>query len=141
MIVLADLEGRWTLEREIEDRRAGLAGRFVGEAEWCADAAGLVQRESGVLSYGSAAPMQATRRYLWRAQGADLAVFFDDGRAFHSVPESGEEALHDCPPDTYRVRYSFDLPQRFSTIWHVTGPRKDAVLRSTFTRVAGSGAG
>lgn len=135
MIGLDDLEGRWSVSRVIEDRRADLMGRFEGEAVWMPDANGLIQDEQGTLIYGTATPMQATRRYLWRAQGPDLLVFFDDGRSFHTVPAPGDDALHDCPPDTYRVRYSFGAKDAFLTQWHVTGPRKDAVLRTQFTRL------
>ncbi|GAB5445693.1 DUF6314 family protein [Gymnodinialimonas sp.] len=134
---LADLEGRWRVTREVDDRRAGLTGRFEGEAVWAPDAEGLIQTEEGVLSYGTAPPMQATRRYLWREEGGALRVFFEDGRAFHTVPKAGQVALHDCPPDIYRVRYTFDSAEVFTTIWHVTGPRKDAVLTTHFTKVNG----
>lgn len=137
MMRLDDLIGPWTMARVIEDHRAGLIGHFDGEATWSPDEAGLIQTEVGVLTYGAAAPMQATRRYLWRAQGIDLAVFFDDGRPFHLVPEEGCEALHDCPPDTYRVRYSFATKDAFSTVWNVTGPRKNATLTTHFTRATG----
>lgn len=135
MIRLAELEGHWQITRTIEDRRADLTGAFEGEATWSPDAEGLIQTEAGTLRYGNAAPMQATRRYLWRDQDGALRVFFEDGRAFHTVPLEGEEALHDCPPDTYKVRYSFPAPDRFTTRWHVTGPRKDAVLITQFTRM------
>lgn len=134
MMELLHFEGRWSVVRGIKDQRAGLDGTFEGEAVWSADGDGLIQTEAGVLHYGTAPPMQATRRYLWRAQGTDLKLFFDDGRPFHTVPVAGQEALHDCPPDTYRVRYSFDGPDAFTTVWHVTGPRKDAVLTTQFTR-------
>ncbi|ABD55579.1 hypothetical protein Jann_2662 [Jannaschia sp. CCS1] len=130
---LDDLRGRWSVERVIEDHRADLTGRFEGEAIWSPDANGLVQTEVGVLHYGSASPMQATRRYLWRAQGEGIAVFFDDARPFHIVPAPGQEALHDCPPDTYRVRYAFTGLDAFTTVWHVTGPRKHMTLTTRFT--------
>jgi hypothetical protein len=134
MISLSDLEGRWSVERIITDLRAGLDGQFSGHAVWTPDANGLLQEEKGVLTYGTASPMQATRRYLWRETPTTLDVLFDDARPFHSVPDAGQEALHDCPPDTYRVRYTFNGRDAFSTRWHVTGPRKDAVLVTTFTR-------
>lgn len=135
MIGLDALKGRWQLSRVITDYRADLTGQFEGEAVWRPFEGGLEQVEQGVLRYGAAAPMQATRRYLWRAQVAELAVFFDDGRPFHTVPADGEEALHDCPPDTYRVRYSCTGTDAFSTLWRVTGPRKDMLLDTTFTRL------
>lgn len=130
---LNDYQGRWHVLRDIEDRRAGLCGRFEGEGVWMPDAEGLIQTETGVMTYGSAPPMQATRRYLWREDTHGVHVFFDDGRPFHTLPDAGGEALHDCPPDTYRVRYTF-TDNAFTTIWHVTGPRKDAVLTTHFTR-------
>ncbi|WP_341861837.1 DUF6314 family protein [Gymnodinialimonas sp. 57CJ19] len=135
MIGLDALKGRWRLSRVITDYRADMTGRFEGEAMWRPFDDGLEQVEEGTLRYGAAAPMQATRRYLWRSEGADLAVFFDDGRPFHTVPKAAEEALHDCPPDTYRVRYTFADKDQFSTLWRVTGPRKDMLLDTTFTRI------
>lgn len=134
MMKLHAFEGRWDITRQIEDQRAALTGHFTGTCVWTPDGDGLTQEETGTLTYGAAPPMQATRRYLWRTDGRATHVFFDDGRAFHTIPAPGEEALHDCPPDTYRVRYTFDGPDAFSTIWHVTGPRKDAVLTTRFTR-------
>mgnify|MGYP001795186644 CR=1 FL=1 len=121
------------MNRVIEDRRADLTGRFEGEAAWTPDNVGLIQDETGMMHYGAAAPMRATRRYLWRDANG-LEVFFDDGRAFHLVPEPGAEAVHDCPPDTYRVRYEVLSPDQFRSTWHVTGPRKDATLTSFFER-------
>ncbi len=134
MITLQELEGLWRLSRVIEDARAGLTGGLEGQSLWSRGEGGLIQTETGMLHYGNAAPMQATRRYLWRGEGGALQVFFDDGRPFHEVPQDGGEALHDCPPDTYRVTYRFGGPEAFTTRWHVTGPRKDAVITSTFTR-------
>ncbi len=135
MIALTDLEGRWQLSRVIEDTYSGLTGHLEGQAIWSADDDGLVQDESGLLHYGDGPPMHATRRYLWRADGSDIAVFFDDGRPFHTLPDAGREAVHHCDPDLYRVTYKFDLPDGFTQTWRVTGPRKDAVLTSRFTRL------
>lgn len=139
MIGLDGLEGGWRVVRVINDIRAGLEGRFEGACTWVRDDDGMVQEERGVLRYGTAAPMQASRTYLWREDDQGLHVFFADGRAFHTVPALGpaqaKEALHDCSPDTYRVRYTFENARAFTTRWHVTGPRKDAVLVTKFTRI------
>ncbi|MBF9030169.1 trigger factor [Rhodobacterales bacterium HKCCE3408] len=134
MITLADFAGRWRLRREIEDRRLGLDGRFEGLAEWEPEGAGLRQTETGVLHFGSAAPMRATRVYLWRWQAHRLVVLFEDGRPFHDFSPGEPEALHDCAPDTYRVRYDFTGWPAWESRWHVTGPRKDAVILSRFVR-------
>jgi hypothetical protein len=133
VIGLDDLEGRWRLERIIDDRRAGLAGRLEGTCIFSPDAEGLVQEEVGVLSYGDAPPMQARRRYLWRAEGDGLAVFFEDGRPFHRIASGRLSDTHLCPPDTYEVAYLFDDWPAFSTTWCVSGPRKDLLIRSRYS--------
>lgn len=130
--MLAYLEGRWRLERRIEDRRAGIVGRFDGTCDWVPDGQGLRQVEEGVLQYGTAAPMRASRVYLWRAEEDGLAVLFEDGRPFHRLGADRVADRHHCPPDIYDVRYDFgDWPQWMQE-WTVTGPRKDATLTSRF---------
>lgn len=134
MITLKDLEGSWTLERRIEDRRAGLIGRLSGTCSWHPDDAGLVQEETGTLYYGDAPPIRAERRYLWRASGDTLTVFFEDGRAFHQIAPGRLSDRHDCAPDTYDVTYVFGVAGMFSTVWQVVGPRKDQVIHSLYTK-------
>jgi hypothetical protein len=133
VITLGDLEGRWALKREIHDRRAGLTGRLTGTCTWRRDAEGLVQEEAGTLHYGDAPPIRAERRYLWRAVGEGLAVFFEDGRPFHRVGPGCLSDRHDCAPDTYVVTYLLDNWPTFSTTWVVTGPRKDQFIHSLYT--------
>ncbi|QBY02604.1 trigger factor [Rhodophyticola sp. CCM32] len=131
---MAALEGVWCLDREIDDRRAGLTGRFVGEAIWAPDGAGLTQTETGLLRYGTAPPMQATRRYIWREGHGGPEVFFADGRPFHQVTGTGA-AHHDCPPDVYEVRYEVTDWPLWQSRWQVSGPRKDAVIISRYRRI------
>ncbi|WP_375552030.1 MULTISPECIES: DUF6314 family protein [Rhodophyticola] len=138
MIALADLEGVWRLDRQIEDRRAGLSGLLEGEAVWQPDGTGLTQIETGLLRYGDAAPMQATRRYLWREEAGLLRVYFDDGRPFHELTGAAPEARHVCPPDIYDVRYDLTGWPDWSARWHVTGPRKEAVITSRYRRRTGA---
>lgn len=132
MIGLSDLEGCWRLDRVIEDRRAGLTGRLSGTCAWRPDAAGLVQEEEGVLRYGDGPPMQASRRYLWREAGEALAILFEDGRPFHRLAPGRQSDTHLCPPDTYEVTYLFGDGRDFATVWRVTGPRKDLLIRSRY---------
>jgi hypothetical protein len=75
------------LDAEAGDRRParGAVRAAGGTCTWRRDAAGLVQEEIGTLHYGDAPPIRAERRYLWRAEGDRLAVFFEDGRAFHRL--------------------------------------------------------
>lgn len=135
---LSDFEGVWQLSRRIEDRRAGLTGWLEGEARFNAGQGGLVLTETGCLRYGDGAPMLAERRYLWREQPGGIAVFFEDGRPFHRISADAPEARHDCPPDLYHVRYDFstwpDSWPDWRAVWQVTGPRKDYVMDSRYSR-------
>jgi len=132
VIGLADLEGCWHLTRTIEDARAGVTGHLEGTCHWVRDGAGLRQEEEGVLRYGTAAPLRAARSYLWRETADGLAVFFADGRAFHRLGAERLEDRHWCDPDTYDVRYDFTQWPDWTQVWRVTGPRKDAWIKSRF---------
>ena len=131
------LEGTWRLDRRIEDRRGASDGVFSGEARFAAEGTdALHYREDGTMRMGTHT-MKASQAYRWQfdARGADVA--FTDGRPFHRVaPREGTAtALHDCPPDTYRVVYRFETPDRWRQRWIVTGPRKDHTIESVFTRL------
>lgn len=134
---LGDFAGVWRLDRRIDDRRAGVTGRFAGQAELTPAGAGLAYVERGLLVLGTAAPMTAERRYLWApGEGGRIAVSFADGRAFHSFdPGAGTaEAAHWCDPDAYRVSYDFTGWPVWRAVWEVRGPRKDYRMESLFRR-------
>jgi hypothetical protein len=132
---LSSFTGAWTLERTVEDVRAARTGRLTGEARFTPAPGGLAYAEEGTLAFAGSAPMRATRRYLWRDGGAGtIDVLFEDGRLFHrfDAEDSAPAASHECPPDSYRVRYDFRLWPRWQAEWRVTGPRKDYALVSRY---------
>ena len=133
---LSAFAGNWRIERTVEDFRAGRTGRLTGAARFDPLPDGLAYLETGTLSFPGTAPMQASRRYLWRDGGAGtIDVFFDDGRFFHrfDAEAPAPAATHDCPPDHYRVRYDFRLWPRWEAEWRVTGPRKDYAMVTSYT--------
>ncbi len=135
---LQSFAGRWRLDRTIDDRRAGRTGRLAGEARFDPVDGGLAYVEDGTLAFPGSAPMQATRRYLWRSAGGGIVeVAFGDGGFFHrfdlGVP--APEATHDCPPDLYRVRYDFRAWPDWRAEWRVTGPSKDYGIVSAYARL------
>ncbi|MFD1194249.1 DUF6314 family protein [Seohaeicola saemankumensis] len=138
MIGLMDFEGRWRLDRQITDTR-GADALFTGWAVFAADAEGLDLHEAGRLELKGQGGFQAERRYLWRQDGAGIAVLFADGRAFHRFDPAARTALADhwCDPDTYEVRYDFSGWPVWRAEWRVTGPRKDYVMTSVYTPAAG----
>ena len=133
---LGDFEGRWRMSRVVH-HHGGPDARFDGVAAFVRDAGGLVLTEEGELRLPGQVPMRATRRYLWRQEGAHIAVFFDDGRAFHHIggERSGAEAEHHCDPDLYRVRYDFGDWPLWRAEWRVTGPRKDSRMVTEYRRI------
>lgn len=133
---LGDFEGPWLIWRRIDDRLAGRPGSFEGRVRFRRDARGFVVEEEGELTMDGQVPLRASRRYFWRAarRGA-IAVFFEDGRAFHEfAPGRVDEAEHLCAPDHYRVRYDFGGWPRWSAEWRVRGPRKDYLMVSHYAR-------
>lgn len=134
---IEDFAGEWLLERRISDLRQGLTGELQGRASVVQDGGGLWRyREEGLLRYGDAAPVQAVRVYLWRQQGALIAVAFDDGRPFHAFDPNAAapRAQHDCAPDLYDVRYDFGAWPAWRAVWQVQGPRKDYRMESVYRR-------
>ena len=128
--VLSDFDGRWDVTRQITPAQ-GPQATFEGQAVWHPTRGGSDYAETGVLRLGNAAPMTAERRYFW----ADtLAVLFEDGRFFHQVPALGGQAHHFCDPDTYVVTYDFSDWPVFRVSYAVTGPRKDYVMVSQYSR-------
>jgi hypothetical protein len=77
------LPGDWRLSRRIVDRLSGRPGQFSGTARLVPDGQGLRYREEGTLTLGDGAAFPATRDYLWRPDGDDIAVLFADGRPLH----------------------------------------------------------
>lgn len=132
------LAGRWRVERDVEDRTAGAAGRFAGELLCEYDAPGaLTMRERGELDWsGVRAPAYRTTRLL--ADGGAGRVVFEDGRPFHDLDlrSGGCAVTHGCAPDTYRGSFVVDGPDAWRYEWLVSGPRKDLRLRSRLTREA-----
>jgi len=83
---------------------------------------------------------EARRAYRFVIEGDhSFSVFFPDGRFFHRAEIVAGIALvtHDCAPDTYCGRYRFRGGDRWSLSWRITGPRKDLVIATVFSRSGG----
>ncbi len=132
---MPDFEGVWQVSRTIADAR-GPDGRFAGTATLLPNAEGLRYTETGQLTLGEAS-FTAERSYQWSVAGPNqIAIAFADGRPFHQFDLSRTpNALHDCPPDIYRVHYDFSPWPSWTCVWRVTGPRKDYEMTSTYSRL------
>jgi hypothetical protein len=140
---LEAFRGSWTVERAVEDLRAGRQGRFAGAACFEPAPGGLAYAEQGTLTLDGAGSFAASRRYLWLDAGAStIEVRFADGRLFHRfyADEDRPAAAHDCAADRYRVRYDFRRWPRWRAEWRVSGPAKDYRLVTDFRRSVGDAA-
>ena len=98
-------------------------------------------------------PMEVRAEHVWHFDAAEAAaVFFADGRPFHTVPlpsldaqgQSSAAFTHYCHPDTYEGALEFSA-QRMRLKWRITGPHKDMQIETLFSRgaegpAAGAGA-
>jgi hypothetical protein len=131
--------GRWSVVRRIRDLKTRELGRLRGTADFMPDHDGIRYGERGVLLLAHA-QAEARRDYRFMIEGdRSFSVFFLDGRLFHRAEiDAGTAAVaHDCAPDTYRGRYRFPAPDRWSLSWRITGPRKDLVISTLFSRTGG----
>ncbi|MBD3679459.1 MAG: trigger factor [Rhodobacteraceae bacterium] len=132
---IAEFEGDWTVEKRIEDRRAGEVLELRGVVRFVADGDVWRVEETGQLIAPGRPALETRRVYLWRAAGPEIEVLFEDGRPFHSfLPEGQPQARHDCAPDLYRVSYDFAGWPEWHATWTVSGPRKDYTMAATHRR-------
>lgn len=134
MTRLADLAGKWWLNRVIEDARAGETGQLTGTASFADQGEYWLYAETGTLVLPGREPLAASREYRFFDNPDGAEVCFADGRPFHAIRWDQPEAVHECPPDLYRVRYDFTGFPRWQAVWQVTGPRKDYIMTSTYSR-------
>ena len=130
--------GSWAYLRLLDDRRLGQSGSILGHCVFQPDAAALIYRERGRLSFAGC-ESDASRSYRYAFPAAfSAAVSFADGRPFHEMAlEAGESRFsHSCPPDLYEGRCRLVSPREWRLTWRVTGPRKDLCLRTAYRRFA-----
>jgi hypothetical protein len=128
--------GDWGLVRRIRDLKTHEVGRLRGVARFAPDGGDLRFTERGLLVLRHTRT-EARRDSRFVIESPDsFSVFFADGRFFHRAEIAASRALvvHDCAPDRYCGRYRFYPPDRWVLSWRITGPRKDLVISSIFSR-------
>jgi len=136
---LKDFEGDWALKRSIRDDRAQLHGDLSGHARLSPSGPDkLIYEEQGQLSYGEQAPIEATRRYVWRVHDDGIEMLFEDLRPFHVIDlrRTMPHTTHHCDPDMYSVSYDFTRWPIWSSTWRVVGPKKEYRMLSQYWRTS-----
>jgi Family of unknown function (DUF6314) len=143
--MLQALEGRWSLDRSVEDHGSGkpmaaMRGIAVFTLGHTGEAA---YAESATLMLEGGPAMPATRHYFYRQEEDGLAIFFDEARSqlFHRLVLDQSDRgligtdLHLCAPDRYDSRYEFRDDGSFAITHVVQGPRKSYVSRTHYLRL------
>jgi hypothetical protein len=145
------LRGAWAFSRSISCRLTSTVTRVVGTASWLPltpapdERAALEQVEDGLLALpgaapgGTLAPLPVTAKYSWHWPdgGGAALVRFPDGRPFVADVDflaAPCAVAHACAPDAYEGHFERDGDGAFVVVWTVTGPRKDYVSVTRFTR-------
>lgn len=132
-----DLLGRWSLERDIDDRYAAVRLRVTGTAVLEQREDGRVRwHEEGTLERPGSAPA-AVHRTLLVVPDTDDAwqVTFDDGRPFHPW-SPGVAVDHPCADDLYRGVVTVHDHGSWTVTWQVRGPAKDHTIITSYHRSA-----
>jgi hypothetical protein len=133
----AHLTGTWGVDRELEDRRAGVRGTFHGTAAFAPDGAGLRWTEEGVLSFGRHEG-PARRELAIVPEGPGWEVRFADGGLFHALELTAGRAdvEHACGQDRHTGSYEADGPDLLVVRWDVTGPQTDVAIVTRYARLS-----
>jgi len=130
------LAGRWHLQRKTVDKAAGQTFHLDGICTFETDGEALLQRETGVLVLGNGQSFPAEQKYIWWFNIKQISLEFSDKRPFLTLapPFTLCDSMHLCGEDTYVAQFDFRGRAHWSSTWHVTGPRKDYVMSSDYTR-------
>ncbi len=133
---LSDFEGKWQISRHIQDFAADQHLQAQGLAVFTLGDACVQYQESLSLTLPGGSVSHATRQYRWQEEGADIVVFFDDGRPFHAFDPNAalQQCHHACDPDDYAGTYDFSGWPVWQVTWRVRGPRKDYRLISRYEK-------
>ncbi|WP_271603704.1 DUF6314 family protein [Bradyrhizobium sp. CCBAU 45384] len=139
--VMKRLIGAWSFTRLIAGQ-----GSMQGLATFTPlDPEGLAYREQGRLKLLTGTELEAEREYVFREHGRGFDVFFKEtpSRLFHAIELAGSDdgvwtgsADHLCHFDRYQSTYTFRPEGSFAIRHVVSGPRKDYMIITTYTRAA-----
>ena len=137
----------WMVNKDLVYERGGISTTFEGTATLTAyddgARAGVLCSEAGSLHLPSG-DVESRSHTLFCYDGQRLELrFVDDPSVAASRPFADSSTwsggtctslVHPCGPDVYTGTVAFASPDRWRQEWRVTGPRKQGVIVSKFTR-------
>lgn len=99
--------------------------------------------ETGILTTDEGAVLEPSRSYDYYYRHDAIVVTYADGpqkgSLFLELPItcSVSAARHLCGEDLYEARYHFMNAQQFSIEFSVSGPRKNYLHRTDFSKISG----
>ena len=129
-----ELVGRWSIDRDLEDVRAGRRGHFTGMLSVEPATHGYRWLNYGSFTWGDYQG-SAERQLGLSVRDGEWWMTFADGRAFHPWRYNAR-LVHPCADDLYRGSVSYDpsSSDRMRICWEVTGPRKHQRIISRLRR-------
>lgn len=135
--IFKNLTGTWNVSREIENfgSAAGTA-TFVYKGE-----NSIHYREDIKVEPFTTDSYEAFREYFYKYDKDDdkITMYFKDLQLFSELEISGEKKLsgeHLCGLDNYNVLFNFLSQDKFTTSYHVKGPKKDYKIETTYDRTS-----
>lgn len=133
--------GEWSVERLIEDRRAGTRSYALGTASLVREEPDRILWTEHTKLTHAGSEFDASRQLVLVRDGDDWHVHFDHGGYFHPW-RPGETVHHPCGEDAYEGQIRLDDPPSpdapidcWRIFWRVTGPRKDLAIEVVLSRL------
>ena len=132
------LSGHWIIERIIKP-----GGVMIGQAEFkCLSDTEYHYIEQGTLTLDHGEDIEGVKRaYVYKFENDVIQIYYadgpDNGKLFQALDFTSEkeaQAEHLCGEDFYKSSYSFSFPDHFSIQHMVSGPKKDYVSETKYSK-------
>lgn len=137
--VFQALDGMWKIDRIIKPggvMTGQVEFRPVSETQYHYTEQGRLTTEAGNVIE------DVTRAYIYKFENNTIQIYYADGpdngalfQTLNFIDKSCATAEHFCGQDLYKSEYQFNFADSFTIRHIVTGPKKDYVSETVFTRL------
>lgn len=146
--IFKNLEGHWSLNREIVDIMANSLTHAMGKVVFIKgkemDSNILNYVETGVLLINESKKINFTKKYIYQLTNDAIHIILDDGvtkgELFQTLIHLGDTCSfvgteHICKNDKHNGKYHFTNEHEFSIEYVVKGPNMNFQIKSIYTRI------